>query len=452
MRHHAMKRLKVPMLLASVALGCGSEAIGPAPGSMGASGHGGASGSNQGAVHGGSSGVSNESGGDNTTTMPGSSDASTTGDSSAANLVDAGADAASYPSLPGCDAVTAHARADRSLDDLINAFWNAGTKYFDATEPSNGRSTGYWTFAQAWDAVLDGAERTGLPRYHDQIATLYAAQNAHGWSSNYYDDETWMCLALMRAYDLTGEKSYLDRALALYLDITAAWDGTSAHPGGIWWNRAHTQKATASNAGPVIAGVRLAARTGDAQHLTFARQVYDFWFMTMVNPVNHQLADHINPDGTIGRGRLTYNEGLMAGAAFTLYSATKEQKFLDDANGIAGALVKLDTKSTPAGPVLADGTNTSCIGDCPQWKGIGYRYLALIFRSDFSHTEYRPVLESSVTAAWTLARNSTTGLFANDWAGPTMSTAQIEAQSSTAMALNLWAEICGPYPGPGGDR
>jgi predicted alpha-1,6-mannanase (GH76 family) len=450
MRHDPMKPLTVLMLAASTALGCGSEAIGPAPGSTGAAGHGGAS--NQGAPHDGSTGVSSETGGDTALTMPGLSDASTIGDSSASNLVDTGADAAPYPSLPGCDAVTAHARADRSLDDLISAFWNAGTKYFDAAEPSTGRSTGYWTFAQAWDAVLDGAERTGLPRYQDQIATLYAAQNAHGWSSNYYDDESWMCLALMRAYDLTAEKSYLDRALALYVDITAAWDATSAHPGGIWWNRAHTEKATASNAGPVIAGARLAARTGDAQHLTFARKVYDFWFMTMVNPANHQLADHINPDGTIGRGRLTYNEGLMAGAAFTLYGATKEQKFLDDAHAIAGALVKLDTKSTSAGPVLADGTNTSCTGDCPQWKGIGYRYLALIFRSDFGHTEYRPVLESSVTAAWTLARNTTTDLFANDWAGPPMSTAQIEAQSSTAMALNLWAEICGPYLGPSGDR
>jgi hypothetical protein len=75
----------------------------------------------------------------------------------------------------------------------------------------------------------------------------------------------------------------------------------------------------------------------------------------------------------------------------------------------------------------------------------------LIFRSDFSHAEYRPTLESSVQAAWTLARNPGTGLYANDWAGPVMSTAQIEAQSSTAMAMNLWAEICGPYPGPTGD-
>jgi predicted alpha-1,6-mannanase (GH76 family) len=368
-----------------------------------------------------------------------------------ASAFDAPAETATRAYLSGCDAATAHARADQSLDALINGFWNASTKYFDAMEPPNGRSTGYWTFAQAFDAVLDGVERTASTRYQAQIAMIYTAQNAKGWSSNYYDDENWMALVLIRAYDFTGTQAYLDRAVALYDDISAAWDDTSAHPGGIWWDRAHTQKATASNAGPVITGVRLAARTGDAARLDFARKVYAFWFSTCVDPTTHQLADHIRPDGTVARGKLTYNEGLMSGAAFALYGATKETPFLDDAHAIAQALTKYDTKLTSAGRVLADGTNTSCTGDCPQWKGIGYRYLALLFRNDFGHTEYRATLESSVLAAWTLARSPSTGLFANDWAGPAMTSAAIDAQSSTAMALNLWAEMGGPYEGPSGD-
>ncbi len=58
------------------------------------------------------------------------------------------------------------------------------------------------------------------------------------------------------------------------------------------------------------------------------------------------------------------------------------------------------------------------------------------------------MLEASVEAAWTLARNATTGYFANDWAGPPMTTASIEAQSSTAMAMNLFAALCGAYAAP----
>jgi predicted alpha-1,6-mannanase (GH76 family) len=347
--------------------------------------------------------------------------------------------------LPGCNAATAHARADAALDRMIAGFWNDSSRYFDAAEPTNGKLTGYWTFAQAFDAVLDGVERTMGRKYFADVAMLYAAQNARGWSSSFYDDENWMVLALMRAFDLTGERAYLDRAVALYLDITAAWDSTSAAPGGIWWDRSHTQKATASNAGPVIAGARLAARTGDAAHLAFARKAYEFWSMKMVDPVTYRLADHMLPDGTIVRGLLTYNEGLMSGAAYALYLATGEARFLTDAHGIAQALIKNETKPTTVGPVLTDGTNTGCVGDCPQWKGIAYRYLATLFRQDLQRTDYRTVLEASVEAAWTLARDPTTGFFANDWRGPPTTSASIEAQSSSAMALSLFASLCGPY-------
>jgi len=169
--------------------------------------------------------------------------------------------------------------------------------------------------------------------------------------------------------------------------------------------------------------------------------------MKMVDPVTYRLADHMLPDGTIARGRLTYNEGLMSGAAHALYLATGEAHFLTDAHGIAQALIKNETKPTTVGPVLTDGSNTGCVGDCPQWKGIAYRYLATLFRQNLQRTDYRTVLEASVEAAWTLARDPTTGLFANDWRGPPTTTASIEAQSSSAMALNLFASLCGPYQG-----
>jgi hypothetical protein len=137
----------------------------------------------------------------------------------------------------------------------------------------------------------------------------------------------------------------------------------------------------------------------------------------------------------------------MTGAALALHGATGEARFRTEAHGIAGILATIG-KATSAGRILADGTNTSCVGDCPQWKGIGYRYLAAALRDDPARTAYAPVLQGSVEAAWTLARNPTTGYFSNDWAGPSTTIAQIEAQSSTAMAMNVFATLCGSYPAP----
>jgi predicted alpha-1,6-mannanase (GH76 family) len=336
-------------------------------------------------------------------------------------------------------------RADDALDHLWSGFWDPTAKYFDSAAPLNGRSTGYWTFAQAFDAMLDGVERTGGRKYLANVATIYAGQNAKGWSSYYYDDESWMVLALTRAFDLTGNQPYLDQAVTLYKDIILGWDSTGTAPGGIWWHKGHTQKATASNGGPVVIGARLAARTGDMSHLAFARKVYDFWLSKMVNPTTYEVADHMSPTGVVSWGRLTYNEGIMIGAAQALYLATGEARFLTDAHGFAHSLIASKAVSTSAGPVLTDGTNTSCVGDCPQWKGIGYRYLALLFAEE-QRAEYRTVVEASANAAWTLARNATTGYFANDWRGPSTSAASIEAQSSSATALSLYASLCGSYP------
>ena len=367
-------------------------------------------------------------------------------------LADAPAEASDIRSadtttIPGCDLVTSHARADRALADFLLGFWNGGSQYLDAAEPTNNQLTGYWTFAQAFDALLDGVERTGGRHFSGLVGSFYVGQGARGWSSDFYDDENWMALALMRAFDWTKDRAYLDRAVTLYQDITNAWDSTSARPGGIWWDRAHTQKATASNAGPVITGARLAAKTGNTTHLTFARQVYDHWRTTMVDPTTYEVADHVNPDGTIVRWRFTYNEGLMIGAAVDLYLATGEARYLSDAHSIARAMVRDQTRSTAAGAVLFDGTNTGCTGDCAQFKGIGYRYLAALFRMDPTHAEYRPVLEGSAAALWTLARNATSGLFSIDWAGPPLNSAITGQQSSAVMALNLFAALCGGYPG-----
>jgi predicted alpha-1,6-mannanase (GH76 family) len=349
--------------------------------------------------------------------------------------------------VPGCDIAASHAHADRALADFLLGFWNGGNQYIDAAEPTNGQSTGYWTYAQAFDALLDGVERTGGRHFGGLVRSFTLGQDARGWSSDYYDDENWMALALMRAFDGTNDPVYLDRAATLFQDIKNAWDSTSPRPGGIWWDRAHTQKATASNAGPVITGARLASKTGDATHLMFARSVYDHWLATMVDATTHQVADHVNPDGTVVRWQFTYNEGLMIGAAVELYVATGEARYLSDAHAIAAAMIRNETRPVAAGSILFDGTNSGCAGDCAQFKGIGYRYLAALFRADPSHSEYRPVLEGSAAALWTLARDTGTGLFSVDWAGPPPAAAITGQQSSAVMALNLFAALCGAYPG-----
>jgi predicted alpha-1,6-mannanase (GH76 family) len=339
-----------------------------------------------------------------------------------------------------------HDRADAALQAMLVRGWMPDSGYLAAQLPATTTLTGYWTFAQALDAVEDGVERTHGIRFAGWIEGLYLAQDAIGWSRDFYDDENWMTLALLRAYDLTGDARYLARAKALYADIEAAWDTTccGAHPGGIWWDRPHTQKATASNAGPVIAGVRLAARTGDARYLAFAQQAYDYWLTTMVDPGTHAVVDHVTSAGAMVHYRFTYNEGLVVGAATELYRATRDPGYLATAHAVAGHVLAAEAEPTREGSVLFDGTNAGCMGDCQQFKGIAYRYLAELQETD-PRDDYAAVLAASAHAAWDLARGGT-GLFAPDWAGPIVTSTSLDAQSSAAMAIALYARSLGDDP------
>jgi predicted alpha-1,6-mannanase (GH76 family) len=358
----------------------------------------------------------------------------------AAVPVDAGADASD-----GSAALAANLQADEALEATLLSFWSQSQGYLVAN-PGSTTETGYWNFAQAWDTVLDGVQRHGGARFTGTLVTFYDAQDAIGWSRDYYDDENWMSLALIRAYDLTSDATYLAQAESLYADIMTAWDTTccGTTPGGLWWDKAHTQKATASNAGPVITGARLYERTNDASYLAFAQQAYAYWAANMVDPTTYQVTDNITSAGVKQAWKFTYDQGLMLGAAVELAHATGSTSTLALAHGVAGFLLSSETEASDAGVVLTDGTDTSCTGDCAQFKGIAARYLALLYQADTSHSEYLASLASDSDAIWTIARDPASGLFGVDWAAPFVAPAQEPAATSAAMTLAALASLEGP--------
>ena len=358
------------------------------------------------------------------------------------------------PGALGClgqSATNYHAQADQALQSFLLKFWDASAQYLSNAYPSDSTLTSYWTYAHGWDAVMDGVERTGGQQYAGLIESFYEGQNARGWTNGYYDDECWMTMALTRAYDLTGTAKYLDQATALYADIMGGWDTTccGAGPGGLWWDKAHTQKNTAANAGAALVGARLYQRTGNAAYLTFAQQVYAYWYANMVNSSSFQVCDHLNPDGSKTWWRFTYNEGLMIGAGVELNEATGTPGYLANANNIAGYMLNNEVTTTAYGLVLYDGNNTSCSGDCHEFKGPAYRYLMRLYAKDTTKFQYYAVLKASADALWHLALNPTSTVFSVNWAGPSESSVAQSQDNAACIALSRFAEQYGPYPGSG---
>jgi predicted alpha-1,6-mannanase (GH76 family) len=351
----------------------------------------------------------------------------------------------------GQNTVTYHQRADQALQSFLLKFWNGGAQYLQGAYPTNSGLTSYWTYAHGWDALMDGVERTGNEQYAGLIESFYEGQNASGWTDGYYDDECWMTMTLSRAYDLTGASKYLTQATNLYADIMTGWDTSccGAAPGGLWWDKAHTQKATAANAGAALAGARLYQRTGNSSYLSFAQQVYSYWYTNMVNATTFQVCDHMNTDGSKVWWRFSYNEGLMIGAGVELNEATGSASYLANANNIAGYMINNEVTGTGYGPVLYDGSNTGCSGDCHEFKAPAYRYLMRLYAKDTSKTQYYNVLKASADALWNLALTSTSTVFSVNWAGPSQSAVDQAQDNAACIALNRFAEQYGPYPGSG---
>jgi hypothetical protein len=67
-------------------------------------------------------------------------------------------------------------------------------------------------------------------------------------NDKYYDDNEWMVITFLEAYDLTKDKKYLNRADETLKFALSGWDEQMG--GGIWWHEQHKSdsKNTCSNA------------------------------------------------------------------------------------------------------------------------------------------------------------------------------------------------------------
>lgn len=345
------------------------------------------------------------------------------------------------------EGATFHDYSDQALQSFLLKFWKGGDQYFHHTYPDNGSLTGYWTYANGWEAVMDNVERTSKREYYNWIETLYIGQNERGWGANYYDDLCWMTVALIRAYDLTGDTKYLDRAKSIFVDVQAAWDVSccGSPSGGVWWDRAHTQKATASNAGAALVAARLFRRTGTQSYLDFARQVYNFWYQNMVNLSTGQVADHVTPAGEKVWWKFTYNEGLMIAAAMELNEATGEAPFLAQAYLFGSFVTSNEILSTAYGAVLHDGSSASCTGDCAQFKGPAVRALARLYAKDRTRSGYGSIVQASANGVWNLARKVSDTTFATSWGGPPEDLTEMTEQNSAVTALSRDAQLFQAY-------
>lgn len=158
-------------------------------------------------------------------------------------------------------------------------------------------------------------------------------------SSRFYDDNQWIAIAYLDAYNRTKKKEYLNKAKEIYTWLLTGYDNKTG--GGLYWKEDEkTSKNTCSNGPNILISLQLYKITKDKKYLDTGLLVYN-WTNKHLRSKEGVFWDAISVSTEkIGYGTYTYNTGTMLQANVLLYEITHDNKYLEEAKFIATAAEK----------------------------------------------------------------------------------------------------------------
>jgi hypothetical protein len=243
----------------------------------------------------------------------------------------------------------------------------------------------------------------GLEQYWQ--APAYASYVvADGSGQRFYDDNAWVGMELLAAYNILKDRALLDRTQVLFDFILTGW--SSDLGGGLYWREGdRSTKNTCSNGPAAVLALQLYQATGDGQYLGWALRLYE-WTMQHLRAPNGLYWDKIDGRGRVDRATYTYNTGIMIQAQVLLYQATQTQSYHDGA-------VELARQSLDSFAPVASAQRF--FPPTPWFNAVLFRsYLAL--RTMTGDSSFAGALFTSLEHGWNHACDEL-GLVWPDWSG-----------------------------------
>jgi predicted alpha-1,6-mannanase (GH76 family) len=288
--------------------------------------------------------------------------------------------------------------AQKSLDAFNHAFYSHhfSTGYFRHST-TNSRPADFWKFAEEIEMVVDAQEHYPSAAHQRQISRLIKGfEKKHGtiWSKNpFNDDIMWMCIASLRAYQVSGQEKYRDVARTNFdLCFARAWD-TNFTGGGMFWKVDNKSKNSCVNGPAAIAACMLWKIYGDTGYSNKAGLMMD-WEKSVLSNGRGKIFDNISTNGRIGRFSFTYNEGTYIGACNLLGR-------VEDAKMAADFTRERLCTNSPVGRILPQYNH---MGDLAGFNGIFIRWMTKFMVDQHLSGEYLDWLRSNAQAAWSVRR------------------------------------------------
>lgn len=235
--------------------------------------------------------------------------------------------------------------------------------------------------------------------------------------NEYYDDEGWWALGLIRSFDVSRDNEYLDAAVDVFNDMQTG-RGTPCG-GGIYWSKERKYVNAISNELYLSVSASLAGRL---QNETMKRIAIDQWNW-------FEKSGMINSDNLINDGlseecrnnRLqtwSYNQGVVLGGLAELFRLTGDLTYIEKAVSIARAAIK--SLSNSQGILVetdkCELRQGNCGKDGQQFKGIFVRNLRYL--NDVApHQEFKDFIIRNADSIWKNDRDNQNRLGVA-WTGP----------------------------------
>lgn len=245
-------------------------------------------------------------------------------------------------------------RAAEVMDQIQKNFWDDRRNlYFTAIDRHDPDMI--WGNGVMFSALVGGSRHD--MRYRPVMGRFFEAMNGY-WDDKaripgfepaptsgnghdkYYDDNAWMVLTFVEAYELTREPRYSKRAVETLDFVLSGLDSEGG--GGVWWHEKHKDgtKNTCSN-GPAAVGCFEVAKYRDlkpsAELVAKGGAIVD-WTVKNLQAPNGLFSDSKNiSTGAINKDQLTYNAALMLRAFLGLHLHTGKPEFLAEAKRIGKA-------------------------------------------------------------------------------------------------------------------
>lgn len=305
------------------------------------------------------------------------------------------------------------------------------------------------TFKQAQQVSVSAQKRLSPNGLMTSAYELHPATK-RGFSeflNDFYDDEGWWALALIRSWDVTGEAAYLDMAERIFEDMQNGTDATCG--GGIWWSKERAYKNAITNELYLSVAASLANRIdgGKERYARIARDAWT-WFRRsgMINE-NHLINDglRIEADGRCvnnGLNTWSYNQGVVLGGLVELARATGDSSYLAEAGMIARAAI---ARLSDADGIIheVDGCEPHCGNDGSQFKGVFVRNLRYLHGAA-PQDAFETAIRKNADSIWDRNRNPVNQL-GIAWTGPPdLGDGPNAATHSSAMDVIVAAMVVGP--------